>query len=429
MKLYKENSIFYTPDGREVNLVFIPAKAPLSSLAKKLYYEHCQDPKKCLDIFMERVKHYIEMPFELANTFERRPTKQEKAGYIDRLTTITQIARNNYKSIIKQTLYPEGQIQEMYIPGKNLSRQDKEYNNIVFTSLLERSLTRMTNSDFMKALASDMELVDQVRKDSSRFPELEKLCSYALKRFMTSQRIRYIPEEDQYQEGLLAVWHAAEGYEARNFARFASLAKRSLDFKFNNLIKMYTAHKRRVNKFTSPMGSASDSGDSFLSRKFDGLTLEAWRRTERIQLSDQAVEDAPDYDPFCILPQVREYPPNPLKEMETVFSEPYSSQQINVVFESNFPHLNERVLTFVSKAELSNNRKTRATSDFIERMMKGECYTDENNTLRAKNPSPIMLEVEQELKNLQEDESWKKELKARADSLSKTYTPSDEIPF
>jgi hypothetical protein len=392
---YLEENVRFTVSGKEVRFKLKPAKMSAQGLAKVIVYKMVQRPEVFKSFFMERINGIITDFLGSQQTGSTRPTRVETANFRAEVEIKSRIIFNNLDKILKDALKRESENPDMQYLGrmqkKERTREEmKQHDEAVFNLRLQRSITGLLMHPGFSAVVADYKLVQEVLKDQRRFPELEKLANSALRKFMTTQRIRYMDEESQRQEGLLAIWVAAQKYEGRNLARFSTLAKVALQNKFCNLIEYFTAHKRRVQKYTSPMGSATDPKESFLARKIEKLAAESWRRVQRIQLSDQAREDA-EYDPFFSLPFLGDYSEctSPREEWEVVFE-----KDTVVVDDKNFPHLNEGKVERVRHYQIYDRKKFRAQEEFIEKWQRGDCYVDADGILRVNNPSALLQEIE-----------------------------------
>lgn len=448
-ELYKETETRWSENqGREIVFTFIPAKVDSMTLGRKVYKKTAQNPEIVRDYFTRRVYPLIEAAYGYGHTYTQKPTKEQKQADAKRIGTIKTIIGNNILKIIESCLRPRYEKDQnsagSYIynlSGEILDpREQKAHNNAVFLYHLQRAMFRLTASEGMQAICEDYELAQEVQKDQRKFSELEKLCKGPLRRFMTTKRIYYMPEEDQYQEGLLAIWAASSKYEARNFARFSTFANQALNFKFSNLVRFFSAHKRRTQKHTEPMGNPSDPKDSKTVQRVNQKVHDSWRRVQRIQLSDLAIESAPDYDPFLEIPIIHENVLNPLADFETVLLDDpdYKNRVTRAVNSENFPHLNEVKLDLVWRGLLLDNRKSVAQWDYIQRMYTGKLNPDPNGSWGLADPSPLMIEVEQEQRELKDDEGWIKalaEMNAKAKKQNETRKGReegkdvDELPF
>ncbi len=226
--------------------------------------------------FMARTSHYIEKSCEQENLS---------------IATFKAVFRPNIPLIVKRTLdarYMNPNFQFIYrdFSGYPLSKDAKETNRSIFMMRMSDTIRLLAGSEHFKGVCEDYELVQEVKNNPDKFCELEKKCMGQLRRF-SANTIKGIDKESQQQEGLLAIWAAAQVYEGRNLARFTTLAKTALNNKFISLIRYSQATKRKANRHLLDLGRASFSKDSFPASLLDRLVYEQWER-------QQAVYDAID---------------------------------------------------------------------------------------------------------------------------------------
>lgn len=223
--------------------------------------------KEYLSQFMQRISTPIE------------ETAREEGIPLDVFKSVFTL---NVEKIISSTLSAKYKSEDYRImSGRHytLDKCEKEMNASIFMMRMMNTIRGLGKYGGFKAACKDYEIVSGVRKDTSRFLELEELCKAPLFKFM-SDRINGIDRESQHQEGLLAVWAAAKLYEGRNFARFRTLAKTALKNKFVNLIRYSQATKRRANRHLIPIGNASRNDDSYPATLLDTLSYEEWSKQQ-----------------------------------------------------------------------------------------------------------------------------------------------------
>jgi hypothetical protein len=427
-KDYFEDEVRYTISGREVHFIRKPSKMSAYQIARALAWDKVHKRDVFLDFFMKKTEHLIDYILQRGSLQDKRPTKEQKIAFREKLRICKQVVKNNLEDIIYDLItwksYDEPYDSESYtsfyepkvgdfdymrpyeIGGeiKILTYDEKQHDRAIFNLRLQRSLYHLLHSPGFQAVCDDFKLVQDVLQNPDRFPELEQLAKSPMRHFMTVRRIRYIDWEDQLQEGRVVLWKAAKDYEARNFARFSTMARQCLKNKFSNLIDFFVAHKRRIQKFTYPMGSAST--DSYLAKLSADISAELWKQGQRAMLSDDIPEDMP-YDPFFTFSVCSDYGSNIEERLEwkSVFGGWWRDNEkgIQEVTSENFPHLNEEDVVYIRSYELHDRRKSRAQGEFMEKWNKGEVYQDENGKLHVKDPSPLLREFED-----QEKEKMKK---------------------
>jgi hypothetical protein len=168
---------------------------------------------------------------------------------------------------------------------ETLSRDQKKLNADIFVRKLNDTILWLTNAERVSQVVKDYDTIDKLRSQPERFPELEQMAAPQLGTFMKST-INGIDREAQRQEGLLAVWAAAQAYRAENFASFARFLKVALKNKFCNLLRYSLATKRRANRSLSPMGGGEE-GDSYMASKLEKASYAHW-------VEEQSAYDAID---------------------------------------------------------------------------------------------------------------------------------------
>jgi hypothetical protein len=165
-----------------------------------------------------------------------------------------------------------------------LTRSEKELNASIFVMKLSHTIQWLVQDKRTRRVIRDFQVIGSLRTDPDRFPRIEKLAAPQLGKFMKSG-IRGIDRESQLQEGRLALWAAARGYEARNFSTFGHFARVALDHKFCNLLRYSLADKRRVNRSLVPIGG--NIGDSYTGSQVDSVSYAHWE-------AQQSIYDAAD---------------------------------------------------------------------------------------------------------------------------------------
>lgn len=388
-EIFEGQNVRFTASGKEVRNKVNIRKATNYGLAKALmYYDLDVDGISAVKrALLNRWGGMIDQYFYSARRSEKKPTKEEREYYADRLQTFKVIFGTNLDLFIKKAVQAEGNGDTEFI-YKAQDAESKTTNNAIFDLRVQRSLMYLTSSPGIDNVVDDYRAVIAARQDPSKFPALEVICKSALWRFMNLRRISYIPWEDQLQEGKLAIWHASESYKALNFARFSTMAKVSLENKFKNIIRAHIADKRRVHKYTKPAGSATGSSESFLARLIDQRSHKSWQQVQAHQLNSSG---RPDYNPFVDPAVILSQPVNREEELFSVFADCYGYPGIEEVTSETFPHMNERNITFVHKSELEFGREDMARNEFWRKMNAGEYYRDDKGIYQLKNPSPLLL--------------------------------------
>lgn len=208
--------------------------------------------------------------------------------------------RNNLEGVIASTLKrkynaklgPSGLERSSYamIPSEKVkTRSQRETNQSIFLARLVHTIYGIARRKSIPLVCSDYTLVKNVVNNPDQFFKLQDLCAVPLARFLSLERVSGLDLESQRQEGLLSIWAAAQNYEARNFARFSTLARKALHFKFTNLLAFHSAIKRRTNKHLMLMGGTTDSEDSWLIKELDQEVVHLWAQ-------EQAILDVLDKD-------------------------------------------------------------------------------------------------------------------------------------
>jgi hypothetical protein len=81
-------------------------------------------------------------------------------------------------------------------------------------------------------------------------------------------------------------------------------------------------------------------------------------------------------------------------EMFSVFKEEDGRGVVEVTWD-NFPHMNEREIEYINARELRSRRKVLAQIEFLDKLQKGEVYTDGDGRIRPLNPSPLLRQFEE----------------------------------
>ncbi len=228
------------------------------------------------DSFMARVGDYIDRACENNNLDSE---------------TFRQVFRNNIDYVVSWTLQREYKKENYqlisgnrFVPGcrAKLSPHQRETNALIFVMRLRDTINYVTGEERIRKVCGDYATVQEVKADHSRFKELERLCIAPLDYFVNCRRISGIDSESQRQEGLLAIWKAAQSYKATRFARFSSLARKALDFKFKNMLTASMAMKRKANRNLITMGGTVNGQDSFFAHLLDRMALEGWQQQQRV---------------------------------------------------------------------------------------------------------------------------------------------------
>ncbi|MCX6707631.1 MAG: hypothetical protein NT001_05840 [Candidatus Woesearchaeota archaeon] len=384
LNLFEEERFCENEQGeiKKIKIVRDPFKMSLYGLARSLLYlKHnngSQESERInvySDIFMSKVYPIIKEELSRRRVLDRKPTKEERAQFKREAELFSTIFRNNLIGIIRgcrddkksqRKYFRTSPSIDSYISRIKLSEDQKSLNRAIFNSRIQNTVSHLADSPGFSAIMYDYSFVKNVCSDPGRFSELEVLCKAPLHWFMTQERIRYIDEESQYQEGLLAIWACAQKYKGRNFARFSTMARKALHNKFINLLVYYDADARRIMRKTLPAGNPSDPKDSYLARRIDDFVTNRWVENELAQMNDPDYEYE-DYNPFVIPnPIDRDYLTTDYEVMKMGWEERleltdttrWEEVSINNRFDctlitsKNFPHLNEFDIETADKGHL-----------------------------------------------------------------------------
>lgn len=310
----------------EENIVYDLKKLPAYTLAKAIRYKFTEDvdeySRNLILKFKKPIRNSIAERFGIQKT---KPNRFTKRGYKKQVETFTKVLEASAQKLVHRVIkkgwkenakirFTKPEKDSYFIDGSmqihKLTEGEKQINNSLFNYLMQKEIQRLSKDEHMIKVCFDYDLVQEVKQDYSRFNELEKLCAPIIKNWINNYHIRKLDPEDQYQEGLLVVWHCAEKYKAKNFARFSSFVKKGLRNKFINLLRYSIADVRRLNRISENFVPGSES--SIIGAKINRLTYESWAFMQRQKISE---ED----NPFATL-SLEDYVnfrPNPDSKLET----------------------------------------------------------------------------------------------------------------
>jgi len=284
----------YTEDFKEVRFRLQPSKMSSYALATYLIFGGYQLGRNgATEVFkqefMERISEYVE-----------ESTNPRIDPY-----SFREVIGNNIEGIVGMTFKAKFRDPNYQLTHRDLvkTRSEKETKAMIFSMRLRKIISMLSRSDKVVEVCKQYGLVKKALRDTELFSEIENLCLPQIYRFM-AQRVKGLDSESQRQEGLLAIWSAAQSYEARNFARFTTLANTALKFKFSNLLRYSLATKRRANRNLINSGKIAHQ-DSIDCATIDNLILKEWERREGVlrtlderfrevqDLGERAVLDSP----------------------------------------------------------------------------------------------------------------------------------------
>ncbi len=359
-------------DIKQHKTVYRPSKMSMYALGRSLLYlwgrpfwsdkEHQRQVKAYTDTFIRRSQNHIIEAVEAfqGGTTEKKPKKKEKDAFKKEVQDFSCVIRGGLQRIIRGCL-DDKKNSHKYFPTVEfhdsgrwsrvpLNEQERQLNEKIFSDRLRKTILNLSYSDAFNAVLQDYRLVNEVVQDPSRFSELEELCRSPLKNFMTQRRIRYMDEASQYQEGLLVVWACTQKYEARDFARFPTMVRKGLHYKFCNLLAFYDADCRRTMRNTHPMGDPSNPDDTALVRKAEKKIVSLWAEVQEAMSQDP---DSDVYDPFMTVGVLDPSYADPCEK--AICEEVAVSGDDELVTHNNFPHLNENYVTSIDKKRFMQN--------------------------------------------------------------------------
>lgn len=235
---------------------------------------------------------------------------------------------------------------------RELTRADKIANNLKFTREFQNAISGLSRSKGVNAVVDDYVRVQELLVDPNGFGDLAKWCEPVIDRWTYDFSVGGVDREDQHQEGLLTLWAADPKYQGRNFARFHTMLRASLRFKLLNMLRYSYADKRRINRDTLAMGSATNPGDSYYASLLDQFSRDAWK----LEQTEQNLNDNPD--PFATTPLVdmmnvsREFKKARVRQVTTRKKSTWRRDEYGGIEEvwgdeidqDNFPYLDEEKL-------------------------------------------------------------------------------------
>lgn len=388
MAVVQEEEIHYTPRGKEVKREIDLQRASSYGLAKALlYFSFDKKGRETVgDSLFSRFGRIIDYSFAVARISDKKPDKEQKREYAKRLDTFKTILRSNFERVTSRVMDKEAKCSpDLEYSDPETSYDERVANKLIFSLRMKNAIMFLSSSPGIDKVVDDYLLVGEVNANTQRFGELEQLCRGALNRFMTAQRIRYIPEEDQMQEGRLAIWRAAQSYKAKNFARFSTLVKTCLTNKFNDLITFHIADKRRIHKFTSPAGSATNAKESYLARLIDGQSHEIWTHVQAAQMNGN---NGRDYNPF-VDPSVVFADALPIDEKLLVIFDS-DGRGLEEVNSDNFPHMSDRQMGYIHLRDWRWRRENLAKDEFWQSVFAGQVSRGAEGFWVPTKPSPLL---------------------------------------
>lgn len=348
---YFEETVRFNCNFEERVYRFYPNRVGIHSLAKALIGNLVEDRETCEEIFWDRVSHLVKQTYDMAHTGNAKPSRYEVQRNRESFRLYTRILHDNLDLILKRCLDDDNfssRLDFSFEDSKNVRRL-KALNDSIFIENVRKYLAHLSVA--LDPVCEDYSLVQCVLKDSSRFPELEELCKGPLEYFVRYKKVKGIDEDSQRQEGRLAIWGAAKNYEARGFARFPTMARKALHFKYCNLLRMFAAQKRKVQKFTYTMGSTTNE-PSRLMNILDDMAFKEWSRENG--------RYNPEFFPF------RSYDWEP-DEVLVGVQDDYDS--VEEVDSNNFPYMNEYELDIL---DVKGIRMREAYYEFRDKYWCGE---------------------------------------------------------
>jgi len=288
-----------TGEEKEVTDIYNPSNKSTYSLAISYFignFENVKDEEVVREVLKTRVSSQMDRTIRSLQINDIEVRHEE---------TLRLLTERNALKIIESELDLERRETRDY-DNESHSYLPKDYertgiNRMIFNHRLQRRLGGIATSPRIEKTCEDYELVRAVLKDSSRFSELENLCRGPLRHFLEYEKIKILDEESQRQEGLLTIWRAAKNYRADGFARFTTMARKSLHFRFCNLLTYSQADCRRANLKSLPMGGGGDSEDTPLAHEVSGISHKLWKGEQRSQLN--VPDEKSDYwNPFGTAP-------------------------------------------------------------------------------------------------------------------------------
>jgi len=298
IKDYVETETRYTVRGRELHFRYQPSKMPSYSLAKAIYYKKAEKPEIHAEILVSRFSDYIDNLLARHDTRSNKPTKQEKEKFKHRAATFKHIVRTNIYNIIEDALedrYPYEYSENIYYDGeivRPITRGERAVNNMLFNRNFQLALQGLSSSTGFNKVWDDYTRVQSLLADPKGFDELKEWSDPLIHKWTWDYPIRGVDREDQYQQGLITLWSAAPNYKGKNFARFMTFLKGALRYKFLNMLRFSYADKRRINRDTMALGSATNSADSYYAHLLDEISCLAW------QIAQMENYGNGHYDPF-----------------------------------------------------------------------------------------------------------------------------------
>ncbi|NQU78846.1 hypothetical protein HQ545_03695 [Candidatus Woesearchaeota archaeon] len=337
---YCEETTRYTSSDIELHFRFYPHKMSAYGLAKSLHFHGAQKRDKYKDLLVGKFSGYIDEMLDLQSLQSEMPSEEQVRQHSSKVDVFKAVFCANLDNLLEDIFKDGGNKSGYTLFDAPLKYVERKTNQAIFNVWMQNTIQSMVNSKAVNAVCEDYALVQDVKHNPGHFGVLEKKCASALYGFVTRKQVLGVDRECQYQEGLLTIWACTQLYEGRNFARFTTMVKKALQFKFLNMLRYSMAYKRKVNRFTSPLGSATNPDESYLARKLDSLTCDAWVSAQRIQ------DQLPDglHNPFSSF-SLCETIENRINGYAVEWDAVFKKGRIPVD-ETNFPHLNEKKIIY-----------------------------------------------------------------------------------